>query len=41
MSKHAIGKKFHSQSKFIDITLFSESQHKELYYPPRLPCRLP
>lgn len=35
MSKHAIGKKFHSQNKFIDTALFPEAQRngtKKLYY---------
>lgn len=41
MSKHAIGKKFHSQSKFIDITLFSESQHNGTKnYIIHLPCHI-
>ena len=41
MSKHAIGKKFHSQNKFIDTALFPEAQRngtKKLYYSPPLPC---
>lgn len=42
MSKHAIGKKFHSQNKFIDTALFPEAQRNGTKnYIIHLPCPVP
>ena len=40
MSKHAIGKKFHSQNKFIDTALFPDAMEQKNYII-HLPCPVP